>query len=110
MVGLDTAYVDHSLNAEQLGWLSNILKAPERQNKKLVLLSHHQPFSLIETQGPNVISFLRLLLDAGRIHAWYWGHEHRCVIYDPHPTWKLAGRCIGHGGFPYFRDTAKLKA
>ena len=31
------------------------------------------------------------------------------MVYDRHPTWKLAGRCIGHGGYPYFRDTAELK-
>jgi Calcineurin-like phosphoesterase len=108
LVGLDTAYREHSLNKEQLGWLAMILQDPARAKKKLVLLSHHQPFSLLDNQGPNIIGFLRLLLDSGRIYAWYWGHEHRCVIYDRHPTWKLAGRCIGHGGYPYFRDTDEL--
>lgn len=110
LVGLDTAYKDHSLNKEQLGWLSLMLKDPARKKKKLVLLSHHQPFSLLEGQGPNLISFLRLLLDQGAIHAWYWGHEHRCAIYDRHPVWKMAGRCIGHGGIPYFRDTEELQS
>jgi Calcineurin-like phosphoesterase len=109
LVGLDTAYKDHSLNSEQLGWLVAMLQAPQRKAKKVVLLSHHQPFSLLDNQGPKVIGFLRLLLDAGRIHAWYWGHEHRCATYDRHPTWILAGRCIGHGGYPYFRDTKELK-
>jgi len=109
LVGLDTAYEEHSLNNEQLGWLMRILQDEGRSKKKLVLLSHHQPFSLLDNQGPNLISFLRLLLDGGRIHAWYFGHEHRCVIYDRHPAWKLAARCIGHGGYPYFRDTAVLK-
>src|SRR5262249_52771976 len=109
LVGLDTAYKDHSLNKEQLGWLATMLNDPARKKKKLVLLSHHQPFSLLENQGPNLISFLRLLLDTGAIHAWYWGHEHRCVIYDRHPVWKVAGRCIGHGGIPYFRDTEELE-
>jgi hypothetical protein len=109
LVGLDTAYKEHSLTKEQLGWLSLILQDPQRTKKKLILLSHHQPYSLFDNQGPNVVSFLRLLLDSGRIYAWYWGHEHRCVAYDRHPTWKLAGRCIGHGGYPYFRDTDELK-
>lgn len=109
LVGLDTAYKDHSLNREQLGWLYNLLHDARRSNKKLVLLSHHQPYSLMETQGPNIISFVRQLLEAGRIHAWYWGHEHRCVIYDQHPTWRVKGRCIGFSGYPYFRDTAELK-
>jgi hypothetical protein len=109
LVGLDTAYQEHSLTNQQLGWLSLILKDPIRSKKKLVLLSHHQPYSLLDNQGPNLISSLRSLLDTGRIYAWYWGHEHRCVIYDRHPNWKLAGRCIGHGGYPYFRDTKELK-
>jgi hypothetical protein len=26
------------------------------------------------------------------------------VLYDAHPAWGLHGRCIGHGGYPYFRD------
>ena len=34
------------------------------------------------------------------ITAWYWGHEHNCIIYDKHPTFGLLGRCIGHGGIP----------
>jgi hypothetical protein len=109
LVGLDSAYEEHSLTKQQLGWLSLILQDPNRAKKKLVLLSHHQPYSLFDNQGPKLISFLRLLLDSGRIYAWYWGHEHRCVVYDKHPKWNLAGRCIGHGGYPYFRDTKELK-
>ena len=109
LVGLDSAYEEHSLTKEQVGWLSLMLQDRARSNKKLVLLSHHQPYSLLDNQGPKLISFLRLLLDSGRIYAWYWGHEHRCVVYDRHPKWKLAGRCIGHGGYPYFRDTKELQ-
>ncbi len=26
------------------------------------------------------------------------------MLYDAHPAWGLLGRCIGHGGYPYFRD------
>src|SRR5262249_5248331 len=58
-VGLDTAYEEHSLTKQQLGWLSLILQNPDRAKKKLVLLSHHQPYSLLDSQGPKVISFLR---------------------------------------------------
>jgi hypothetical protein len=108
LVGLDTAYKEHSLSNEQAGWLTLLLQDPARAHKKLVLLSHHQPFALLDSQGPKIVRALRLLLNAKRVHAWYWGHEHRCVICDRHPDWIFAGRCIGHGGYPYFRDTAKL--
>ena len=62
LVGLDTAYKEHSLTKEQLGWLMIMLQDEQRARKKLVFLSHHQPFSLLDNQGPNVISFLRLLV------------------------------------------------
>jgi hypothetical protein len=25
------------------------------------------------------------------------------VLYDRHEEWGLIGRCVGHGGYPYFR-------
>src|SRR5207253_2763206 len=108
LVALDTAYTqpfggqEGNLNQEQVDWLNKIVAASE--NRKLVLFSHHQPFSLLDkTQGPMLIKWLQPLLEARKIFAWYWGHEHRCVLYDPHPKYGLHGRCIGHGGFPEFR-------
>jgi hypothetical protein len=43
------------------------------------------------------------ILTGGHVFAWYWGHEHRCVLYDRHDPWFMHGRCVGHGGYPYFR-------
>jgi Calcineurin-like phosphoesterase len=102
LVGLDTAYVDHDMPDEEVAWFSRIMaQAGER---KVVLFSHHQPFSLLDQQGPNLVQKLEKFLNDRRIFAWYWGHEHRCVLYDQHPKWGLFGRCVGHGGFPYYRD------
>jgi hypothetical protein len=102
LVCLDTSYVDYDLDAGQLVWLNSILAAAG--TRKLILFSHHQPFSQLDNQGPKLQSALADLLEKQRIHAWYWGHEHRLVLYEPHPTWGLKGRCVGHGGFPAFRD------
>ena len=102
MVGLDTAYQDHAMNELQVLWLRRVIK--QAGSRKVVLFSHHQPYSQFETQGPKLVSALGELLSSGRIFAWYWGHEHRLVIFDQHPQWRLYGRCIGHGGMPYFRD------
>lgn len=101
MVGLDTAYHEHELDQAQVDWLRKMIAAAG--GRKVALFSHHQPFSLIEQQGPKVVEPLRQLLDGKAIAAWYWGHEHRCVIYDRHPSWDISGRCIGHSGFPYRR-------
>jgi hypothetical protein len=98
---LDTAYDEHDLHGDQAKWLTDLVAAAG--DRKLVLFSHHQPYSLMDVQGPKLVEKLKNLLESKRIHAWYWGHEHHCVIYDAHPEWGLRGRCIGHSGFPEFR-------
>jgi hypothetical protein len=102
LVGLDSGYDDHDLHGEQAAWLDALLA--DAADRRVVLFSHHQPYSLLDSQGPKLVAKLARVLTGRRIFAWYWGHEHRCVLYDPHPVWGLHGRCIGHGGFPAFRD------
>jgi hypothetical protein len=102
LVGLDTAYVDHDMDDAQVAWLTGLINAAG--SRKVILFSHHQPFSQMDDQGPKLVTRLGALLTGNRIHAWFWGHEHRCVIYSPHSSWGLKGRCVGHGGFPAFRD------
>jgi hypothetical protein len=102
LVGLDTAYQDHDLTGGQTEWLQELLK--DAGDRKVILMSHHQPFSWFEKGGEKLVAKLGGLLGGKKIFAWYWGHEHRCVLYDKHPVWGMYGRTIGHGGFPYFRD------
>jgi calcineurin-like phosphoesterase family protein len=101
LIGLDTGYAEYTLAGNQDGWLDEIVR--NAGDRKVVLFSHHQPFSLYERKSMKRQSRLGALLDQKRIFAWYWGHEHRCVVYDTHPGWGLKGRCIGHSGYPYFR-------
>jgi hypothetical protein len=102
LVGLDTAYEDFDLTSDQVSWLGKIIG--QAGNRKVVLFSHHQPFSLFETDGLALIKKLKPFLESQRIFAWYWGHEHRCVIFDQLPSWQLYGRLIGNGGIPQERD------
>jgi hypothetical protein len=100
MVGLDSAYADCDLAGKQVTWLEALrARLPGR---KLILLSHHQPYSAFEGGAGAMVQKLKPLLDARGVAAWFWGHEHRCVLYDAHPAWSVLGRCIGHGGYPYF--------
>jgi hypothetical protein len=113
-VGLDTGYREHDLAHGQAEWLE-ALERRVRGQKRVILFSHHQPysFSFVESLesslllAPGLVSKLRRLLERRCITAWYWGHEHRCVLFDPHPKWRLLGRCIGHSGFPYRRLNAQ---
>ncbi|WP_437313089.1 metallophosphoesterase family protein [Sorangium sp. So ce385] len=120
LVGLDTGYghfaawdflwdkgahidrFDPGLTHDQEIWLAQMITAAG--SRKVVLFSHHQPFSLFEKPGSKLQQQLQPLLTARKISAWYWGHEHRAIFYDQHQTWGFFGRCLGHGGFPYFRD------
>ncbi len=108
LIMLDTAYnqpfggQEGDLFQAQVDWLDGIIQAAG--DRKIVLFSHHQPFSLLDpNQGPKLVAALGKYLAGGKIFAWYWGHEHRCVLYDPHPAWGFHGRCVGHGGFPQNR-------
>jgi predicted phosphodiesterase len=102
LVGLDTAYDEHDLTHDQAVWLDELVQ--KAGSRKLILFSHHQPFSLFEKQGPKLVQKLGRLLTQKRVHAWFWGHVHRCTVYDLHPQWQLRGRLIGHSGYPYFRE------
>ncbi|WP_437623884.1 metallophosphoesterase family protein [Sorangium sp. So ce1151] len=101
ILALDTGYDEHDLDARQVEWIRQNVDAAGA--RRVILMSHHQPFSELEKGGPKLVQALEPLLEAHKVSAWYWGHEHCAFIYDEHPAWKLQGRCIGHGGFPYFR-------
>jgi 3',5'-cyclic AMP phosphodiesterase CpdA len=110
LVGLDTGHVEHDMDEIQIKWLNSVLDLPETREKKLVFFSHHQLFSRLNGQGTKLADETKLgkMLKAGRVHAWYWGHEHRCCIYDPHPGYgDLLARCIGHSGMPETREKVK---
>jgi Calcineurin-like phosphoesterase len=102
LVGLDSAYEEGRLANDQVAWLKGLLAtAGER---RVILFTHHQLFAWAEKTKAKMQSQVGELLASKKLFAWYWGHEHRCMIYDQHPVWNLHGRCVGHSGYPYFRD------
>lgn len=105
-VGLDTACTDHALDDEQLRWLAAVMVAGGQ--RKVILFSHHQPYSRLDKQGPLLQQALARL--PRPVSAWYWGHEHACVIYDRHPSLHMFGRCVGNGGIPSPRNADALEA
>src|SRR5262249_50102834 len=91
---LDSAYDDHDLPGQPAAWVTTL--AQQSPDKKLLLFSHHQPYSLLDVQGPKLIKALANLFETKRIYGWYWGHEHHCILYKPHALYGLRGRCVGH--------------
>jgi hypothetical protein len=109
LVGLDVAYLDHDIDDEQAWWVSEVVR--NAGARKVVFFSHHQLYSNIEKeQGERLWSHATFgaLLRSRRVFAWYWGHEHRCTIFEePDREFGIYGRCIGHGGMPQARDLTK---
>jgi hypothetical protein len=99
---LDTAYVDFDLEIAQVTWMKSMIGTAGK--RKVILFSHHQPYSQLDSQGPKLQAALADLLNSQRIYAWFFGHEHRLVLYDAHGKWGVKARCVGNGGFPAFRD------
>ena len=107
IAGVDTAWdeqgihdprTERGLADPQATKLREWAKADDRP---FMLLSHHQLFSGYEKPGPWLRAQLAPLLAAERIRAWFWGHEHKCVVHQPHEGVEY-GRCIGHGGVPVY--------
>jgi hypothetical protein len=106
ILGLDTAWDDNGLKDPQAAWVSTIL---DQSRQKAIMLTHHQLFSAYE-DGPDVGRVLQeklgSILQAERITAAFWGHEHRCITYAPTSGVKHA-RLIGHGGVPTYMTHAE---
>jgi hypothetical protein len=105
LLGLDTAYDDHDLHGGQAAWVKRLRDGAP--GKKGLLISHHQPFSAYEGGGEKLRDKLAPVLEAGQAQAWFWGHEHRCVLYDPAHGIEYP-RCIGHAGVPVYVSGREL--
>ncbi len=98
-LGLDTAYEDKRLSNGQVEWVGQqVDHAPTRRT---ALMSHHQLFSAYQNSGEQLRAQLKPLLDNDSVDAWFWGHEHRCLTYEPQHGVKFAS-CVGHGGIPQY--------
>lgn len=107
VIGLDTAWNDNL----PLGWAQGHLEGGQADlvaarakdpDRKLLLLSHHQLFTVVDEDlnvGEHIQRELQPTLDGEGVDVWFWGHEHDCVAYEPHLGVRAA-RAIGHGAVP----------
>jgi len=108
LLGLDTALNDRlsgaptSLDPSELEWLRD--KITNSENRRTVLLSHHQLFSTNDKFGDEKKSHNSALLGQvssllPNVDLWLWGHEHDLVVFEPYLGLNR-GRCIGGSAFP----------
>ena len=105
-IALDTAYADNDLYDAQLPWLEQWVgdQAPGSAGDpgpRTVLLSHHQLGSALAQRsvGAGIRDKTAKVRNTGRIHAWFWGHEHRCFVYERY-LGVTCPVCLGNGGVP----------
>ncbi len=117
IVGLDSAYYsdqeglyrDGALfpsnggRQEQLEFLRAQAAGAIKDNKKLILLTHHNGLNQTGTT-PNLLwsqVMSAFPADAGPDY-WYWGHVHMGAVYQnqKNGTKDVNCRCCGHGGLP----------
>jgi Calcineurin-like phosphoesterase len=90
----------NDLNRAQLEWLAGLLRAG-RDQRGLLVLTHHPPYSRFERTHTKPARQLRQLINVPVL--WFFGHEHRLAVYGRYrrgggiEAW---GRNIGHGGMP----------
>jgi 3',5'-cyclic AMP phosphodiesterase CpdA len=109
-IGLDTAYLDNDLYDVQLPWLAQWVGVPSSGassessgsgTPRTVLLTHHQLGSALaqNSVSEGIRAKTQSVRDTGRVHAWFWGHEHRAFIYNPYLGVQCPV-CLGNGGVP----------
>ncbi|MDQ6746320.1 MAG: metallophosphoesterase [Actinomycetota bacterium] len=109
-IALDTAYADNDLHDAQLPWVKRWVGVDEvgtatgvsgARGPRTVLLSHHQLGSAKDQKsvGRGIRDKTAAVRKSGRVHAWFWGHEHRCALYEPYLEVECPV-CLGNGGVP----------
>ena len=115
-LGFDTAYVPFTISGGvkddnlqcQWDFLVDCINASPA--KKNILLSHNQPVSafLKETAdgAPLREEYARLIAAtrSDAVYGWFFGHEHRCTIYDDAVT-DYKARLLGNGAIPHDPQT-----
>lgn len=120
LIGLDSAYNGGTLRpvppdapiAAQWNWLIEILR--RKDGKANILMTHHQPVSAhfpeweaskaLRAEVDEILAMDGVGKDA--IFGWFFGHEHRCAIYNDNKT-PYNARLIGNGCIPHLVQTEK---
>lgn len=118
IIGIDTGYTsvgrpfveilsppDCHLKDEQVAWLRDVVQLGNPEDKRgIIFLSHHPYISSFREDYAKPGEQIRELMgNVTRPVVWFWGHDHRLVVYNVGTNGKgpeAYGRCIGHGGLP----------
>jgi len=101
LFGLDSSWDDGGLKDPQAAWVRAQLDMSKNKSKKVMLLTHHQPFSSYDKAADVMAEKLLGIRNAPSVKSWFWGHEHRFMFFEQFNGVQF-GRLIGHGGVPVY--------
>ena len=121
IIGLDSAYfssgVDLYLNGTigqdnaQTAFLRTMAQKAAKDNRKVIILTHHNPISLDATSQTQLYTEVMSAFEGLPAPAyWYFGHEHVAAVYSPAPGTGIRFRCLGHGGLPWGQSSTLADA
>ncbi len=127
VIGLDSAYyssaVELYLNGTlgqgnaQTEFLASMAGRAGQTNRRVILLTHHNPIPLAgvpEAGAPPPMQLYTDVMDAFAGQPapaiWYYGHEHVGTVYAPVPGSGVRCRCIGHGALPWGQSSDLARA
>lgn len=123
IIGVDTMFV---------GWNAKRLRVHDYADAKVlkvldswlggqapgdltILMSTNEPWDLGSKGLTKLYESLRTTI-GGRVDLWFWGNVHYGSLYEPwsfpdagSPPRSVVGSCIGHGGYPFYTQNAKMK-
>jgi hypothetical protein len=99
LVGLDTAYVDQTVDDQQFDWFTTVMR--EARGRRVIVFSHHPLYPPVgESKPTKLAERFAPVLQEGAIASWISGWESYCAVYDADPRWRAAVRLAGNGGLP----------
>jgi hypothetical protein len=108
IIGIDTEWFGHLHFKEPWLklWLTNALQEGRSQGRMNILLSSNEPYAYKKNDTTALHTELIELLGQDLVDLWFWGNTHYCALFHRSQRFHFVGSCIGHGGYPYFKETA----
>ncbi len=108
LLGVDTIWNSTKgriRDAGVLAWLRERLEEGRDNGLANVLLTGHHPYEYGKIGTEKLFADVKPLLDDDLVDLWFWGNTHYCALFDRSRELPFYGSCIGHGGYPYKRET-----
>jgi len=108
--GMDTTYREYvekcpMVREDELEWHTQCIQEAAQQQKKVVLMSYHEPIRYDKTFNATLLTQMKTLFTLS--DAYFFGHQQHFMLYEDYPYDDVVvkkPRLIGHGGTTSFKN------